>query len=92
MSHAKRTNLKANPASPSRRRFMQVGLGGSVAALAAPALLRAANPNGKLNIAIIGADQEAVELFEHLIAAPGNHRATMILPGSALRVEDGTPL
>jgi L-ornithine N5-oxygenase len=45
-----------------------------------------------LNIAIIGADQEAVELFEHLIAAPGNHRATMILPGSALRVEDGTPL
>lgn len=48
--------------------------------------------NQPLNIAIIGADQEAVELFEHLIAAPGQHRATMILPGSALRVEDGTPL
>jgi L-ornithine N5-oxygenase len=44
-----------------------------------------------LNIAIVGADQESVELFEHLIAAPGQHRATMILAGSALRVEDGTP-
>lgn len=45
-----------------------------------------------LNIAIVGADQEAVELFEHLITASGQHRATMILKGSALRVEDGTPL
>lgn len=45
-----------------------------------------------LNIAIVGADQESVELFEHLIAAPGQHRAAMILSGSALRVEDGTPL
>ena len=53
---------------------------------------RVHNATKPLNIAIIGADQEAVELFEHLIAAPGNHRATMILPGSALRVEDGTPL
>lgn len=45
-----------------------------------------------LNVAIIGADQEAVELFEHLISATGQHRATMMLKGSALRVEDGTPL
>jgi L-ornithine N5-oxygenase len=45
-----------------------------------------------LNIAIIGADQESVELFEHLIAAPGQHCATMMIAGSALRVEDGTPL
>lgn len=45
-----------------------------------------------LNIAIVGADQEAVELFEHLISASGQHRATMMLKGSALRVEDGTPL
>ena len=48
--------------------------------------------NQPLNIAIVGADQESVELFEHLIAAPGQHRATMIIAGSALRVEDGTPL
>ena len=48
--------------------------------------------NQPLNIAIVGADQESVELFEHLIAAPGKHRATMIIAGSALRVEDGTPL
>lgn len=48
--------------------------------------------NRPLNIAIVGADQESVELFEHLIAAPGQHRAQMIIAGSALRVEDGTPL
>ena len=48
--------------------------------------------NKPLNIAIVGADQESVELFEHLIAAPGKHRATMIIAGSALRVEDETPL
>jgi L-ornithine N5-oxygenase len=53
---------------------------------------RAHDANGPLSIAIIGADQEAVELFEHLIATPGSHRATMILAGSALRVEDSTPL
>lgn len=50
------------------------------------------NSDRPLNIAIVGADQESVELFEHLISAPGQHRATMMLKGSALRVEDGTPL
>lgn len=50
------------------------------------------NADRPLSIAIIGADQEAVELFEHLISAPGQHRATMVLAGSALRVEDCTPL
>ena len=45
-----------------------------------------------LEIALLGADQQTVELMEHLHAIPGQHRATMIFPGSALRVEDGTPL
>ena len=45
-----------------------------------------------LNIALLGADQQAVELMECLHATPGQHRATMIFPGSALRVEDGTSL
>lgn len=55
-------------------------------------LQRVHNAERPLSIAIIGADQEAVELFEHLISAPGHHRATMVLAGSALRVDDCTPL
>ncbi|MBL9162154.1 MAG: Gfo/Idh/MocA family oxidoreductase [Planctomycetaceae bacterium] len=40
--------------SLSRRKFLGVGAAGGMAAFAAPAFLRAASVNGKLNIAIIG--------------------------------------
>lgn len=45
-----------------------------------------------LNIAILGADQEAIELFEHLVSSPGGHKATLIFKASALRAVDSTPL
>ena len=45
-----------------------------------------------LNIALFGADQQAVELMESLESLPGQHKATMFFPGSALRVEDDTSL
>lgn len=45
-----------------------------------------------LHIAIVGADQEAVELFEHLLSAPGQHHVSMVVAASALRCDDVTPL
>lgn len=46
------------------------------------------------HIAIVGANQEAAEIFEHLQAAGARHRvrATLFIPDSALRPEDNTPL
>jgi L-ornithine N5-oxygenase len=46
------------------------------------------------DIAIVGADQEAAEIFEHLQSAGAQHRvrATMFIPDSALRPEDNTSL
>ncbi|CAK3966613.1 L-ornithine N(5)-monooxygenase [Lecanosticta acicola] len=41
-----------------------------------------------LNIAVIGADQEAAELFLHLSHSRGKHTATMYYADSALRPED----
>ncbi|KAK4496850.1 hypothetical protein PRZ48_011299 [Zasmidium cellare] len=44
-----------------------------------------------LNIAIIGSNQEAAELFEHLSSArQGSHTATLFYPDSALRPADET--
>lgn len=46
------------------------------------------------DIAIVGADQEAAEIFEHLQSAGALHRAraTMFIEDSALRPEDNTSL
>ncbi|CAD0111822.1 unnamed protein product [Aureobasidium uvarum] len=46
------------------------------------------------DIAIVGADQEAAEIFEHLQSAGALHRvrATMFITDSALRPEDNTSL
>ncbi|KAF7198259.1 L-ornithine N(5)-monooxygenase [Pseudocercospora fuligena] len=44
-----------------------------------------------LNIAVVGADQEAVELFHHLHTARGKHNATLFFPDSALRPDDHLP-
>jgi L-ornithine N5-oxygenase len=46
------------------------------------------------DIAIVGADQEAAEIFEHLQSAGALHRAraTMFIEDSALRPEDSTSL
>jgi L-ornithine N5-oxygenase len=46
------------------------------------------------DIAIVGADQEAAEIFEHLQSAGALHRAraTMFVEDSALRPEDNTSL
>ncbi|KAK4612230.1 L-ornithine N(5)-monooxygenase [Fulvia fulva] len=48
-----------------------------------------------LNMAIVGADQEAAEIFEHLSGpqeqAHGKHSATIFYADSALRPDDGSP-
>lgn len=44
-----------------------------------------------LNIAVVGADQEATELFHHLHTAQGKHTATMFYADSALRPDDHSP-
>lgn len=43
--------------------------------------------DSKLNIAVIGADQEAAEIFEDLNQRRGQHTATMYIADSALRPE-----
>ncbi|KAI5361484.1 Putative L-lysine 6-monooxygenase/L-ornithine 5-monooxygenase, FAD/NAD(P)-binding domain superfamily [Septoria linicola] len=43
-----------------------------------------------LNVAIVGADQEAVEIFNHLHTARGKHTASLFYADSALRPEDHT--
>jgi L-ornithine N5-oxygenase len=45
-----------------------------------------------LNIAILGASQQAVECFQEIVSGDGKNRACMVFPGSALRVDDSTPL
>jgi L-ornithine N5-oxygenase len=45
-----------------------------------------------LNIAVLGSSQQAVECFQEIVSGQGDNRACMIFPGSALRVEDSTPL
>lgn len=44
-----------------------------------------------LNIAVVRADQEAVELFYHLHTARGKHNAMLFFPDSALRPDDHLP-
>lgn len=44
-----------------------------------------------LSIAVVGADQEAAELFEHLTHSRGKHTATMYFADAALRPEDDVP-
>lgn len=44
-----------------------------------------------LNIAIVGQDQEAAEIFDHLHKARGKHTATLFYADSALRPEDHSP-
>lgn len=43
-----------------------------------------------LHIAIVGADQEAAEIFEYLHTARGKHRATLFFADSALRPTEHT--
>lgn len=90
----RRLVVATGPQSRLPRSLASPKLASSVLPLSKSAELikRVHNADRPLKIAIVGADQESVELFEHLIAAPGQHRATMVIAGSALRVEDGTPL
>jgi L-ornithine N5-monooxygenase len=44
-----------------------------------------------ITMAIVGENQEAAELFDHLHSAPGVHSATLFIADSALRSEDDTP-
>lgn len=44
-----------------------------------------------LSIAVVGADQEAAELFEHLTHSRGKHTTTMYFADAALRPEDDVP-
>ncbi|KXT11653.1 hypothetical protein AC579_7019 [Pseudocercospora musae] len=44
-----------------------------------------------LSIAVVGADQEAVELFHHLHTARGKHNAMLFFPDSVLRPDDHLP-
>jgi L-ornithine N5-oxygenase len=45
-----------------------------------------------LNFAVLGSSQQAVECFQEIVSGRGDDRACMIFPGSALRVDDSTPL
>ncbi|CAK1363025.1 unnamed protein product [Cercospora beticola] len=44
-----------------------------------------------INIAVVGADQEAAEIFSHLHTSRGKHTATLIHADSALRPKDNSP-
>lgn len=45
-----------------------------------------------LNIAVLGASQQAVECFQEIVSGHEKNRVCMVFPGSALRVDDSTPL
>ncbi len=57
----------------SRRQFLQSSLGAGAALLAGPALLKAASPNGKLNLAFIGVGGRGAGNLAAIAADPGVH-------------------
>ena len=62
------TGLAFTAPAPSRRRFLLAGIGGGVAALTAPAILRAKNANDKLNLAVIGCGGRGAENMASLVS------------------------